>query len=47
MTKEEYEFARGWDEALDLVFDVITTMKNSKTVSFDIETLNELEQRIV
>lgn len=46
MTKEEYEFARGWDEAMDLVHDVITTMKNTKTINFDIPTLEELEQRI-
>ncbi len=47
MTEAEYQFARGWDEALDMVHDVITTMKNTKTINFDIETLNELEQRIV
>ena len=47
MTEAEYEFARGWDEALDMVHDVIITMTNSKTIIFDIQTLEELKQRIV
>ena len=46
MTEAEYEFARGWDEALDMVHDVIITMKNSNTITFDFATLEELAQRI-
>jgi len=44
MTELEYEFARGWDEALDMVNDVILTMTNS--MDFHNPTLDELEQRI-
>lgn len=46
MTELEHEFARGWDEALDMVHDVIIIMKNSNTVTFDFATLEELAQRI-
>ena len=46
MTEAQHEFSRGWDEALDMVHDVIITMKNNKTITFDFDTLEELAQRI-
>jgi hypothetical protein len=42
-TPEMYQI--GWDEAIEMVLDVISEMSNS--MNFHNPTLDELEQRIV
>ena len=42
-------YDQGWQEAIDMVLDVISEMKNRPDMDgqFDTYTLDELEQRIV
>lgn len=43
--KDTPEYNTGWNEAIDMVLDVISEMQDS--MNFDTPTLDELEQRIV
>jgi hypothetical protein len=43
-TQNSEEYQRGWDEAIEMVEDVIEQMQNS--MNFHNPTLDELEQRI-
>jgi hypothetical protein len=46
MAKSELEQI-GWENAIDYVLDIIKDMKYNDNLSWNNETLEELEQRIV
>jgi hypothetical protein len=45
ITQDGEGYQRGWDEAIEMVVDVVREMYN--TYNFHNPTLDELEQRIV